>query len=115
MTRTEASPLPLAALISAVLSLGVFLLAGGFWHGSDVLRTLSLSATAGRSVPAQTLPPQPLAFEPAGRGDAYLVRGAEYELTVDARGTRLAGRGADIRTHLLGAAAATSTPAQRQK
>src|SRR4051794_11305103 len=114
MARTDVSPLPLAALISAVLALGVFLVAGGLSHGSSSLQFPNLGLAGHHSAPAELLPPQALAFEPAARGDAYLVRGADYELTVDAGGTRVTGRGGDIRTHLVGAGAAFSTPSQRE-
>jgi hypothetical protein len=115
MTRRDASPLPLAALVTVLLFGGLFVLAGGLASGSQQRpETISLGAGGTRSVPAHKLPAQPLAFEPAARGDSYLVRGTQYELTVGASGTRLYGRGGDIRTQLTGARAASSAPANRQ-
>src|SRR4051794_33055306 len=108
------SPLPAAALISAVLSLGVFLVAGVMSH-APARPALTLSPAGMPSVPAQKLPTQPLAFEPAAGGNGYLVRGAQYALTVNAAGTRLSGQGADIRTQLVGGRTTRATPSQRQK
>lgn len=105
MTRTEASPLPLAALLSAVLSLGVFLLAGGLSHAPEVSSTLRLlPVSSAPPLTAATSAP-PLAFEASGSG-AYRARGAGYELFLDRRGSQMALRGdsnTTLRTELVGA------------
>src|SRR4051794_22523318 len=106
------APLPLAALISAALSLGVFALAGGSSH-APTQRGLDRPA-ATPSAPAQRLAAQPLAFEPLARGGAYLARGTGYALTVGARGTRLTGRGASIGTQLVGGRSSRATASKRQ-
>ena len=108
------SPLPAAALISAALALGLFLVAGGISRAPRQA-DLALNAAGKASTPAQTLPPAALAFEPSADGKGYLVRGAQYELGVDAGGTRLHGQGGDIRTRLVGARASDPAASQRQK
>jgi PKD domain/Beta-propeller repeat len=108
------SPLPAAALISAVLALGLFLAAGGTSHAPRQA-DLILNAAGNPSAPAEKLPPAPLAFEPAADGNRYLVRGTQYDLAVDARGTRLSGKGADIRTQLVGARTTRAAASHRQK
>src|SRR5689334_1905607 len=94
-------PLPAAALVTVVLSLGVFLLAGGASSRAPAQRKLTLTPTGQPSAPATKLSPAPLAFEPLASGKGYLVRDGDYGLSVDARGTRLTTAGASIRTQLV--------------
>src|SRR4051794_6808403 len=88
MARKEASPLPLAAPLTFVLALGVFLAAGGF--GQRPSGTTRAGAPA--AVAAAAVQRGALAFEPTGHG-GYRTRGSGYDLFVDGSGSRLLVRG----------------------
>ena len=100
MTRTEASPLPLAALVSAFLSLGVFLLAGGWPTGA-------LPPGPGGHPAITQIPTSRLAFEPPAAGHDFVARGPGYTVATASDGWTIALRSktrAALHTTLVGAA-----------
>src|SRR4051794_26514398 len=103
MTRKDASPLLPAAVATAVLSLGAFLLGGGFADRSQRSAAAPPVATAPASDRLQL---SPLAFEPAAeRRGAFVARGQGYSIATAAAGWTIALRTShpsELRARLVG-------------
>src|SRR4051794_26323992 len=91
MARKDASPLPLAALLTLALSLGVFLLAGGG----------SARSTNSVRPGLEKIALEQLAFEPAAGG--FVARGPHYAVRTSSTGWSVVAGGKALRTRIVGA------------